>query len=82
VDYADPIYEDYRPGKMNKCIMEIENGWVLSGYAKHPLTEIGNVEAILSRAKEVRGRTYDIREKIKERGFVWDKENKCWMRRG
>jgi len=81
VDYAAPEYENYRPGKMNPCTMEVDAGWVLGGYSKHRLEEVGPVDEILAGVRKVVGKTYDIKEKIKARGFTWDRGEKAWVKR-
>lgn len=80
INYATPEYENYRPGKMNTCTMEIETGFITAGYCKHKLEPVGDVEKVLSEVNKVIGKTFALKEFLKEHGFRWDKNEAYWVK--
>jgi len=81
-DYATPEWEDYRPGKMNYCTMQFVGGAIASGYKNHDPELLGEAEKWIEKAKVVRGKTYVIKDLIKQYGFKWDPVNKQWVKKG
>ncbi|MEM3541195.1 MAG: hypothetical protein QXF86_03195 [Candidatus Bilamarchaeaceae archaeon] len=80
VDYAKVIYPDgFIQGKNIKAINELEDGLIISGYAKHALEFVGRGEEMLKNARRVAGNTYPIKEIIKSFGFIWKQDG--WVKK-
>jgi hypothetical protein len=75
IQYASPVWKgDYNPRKQNACEMSVDDGVIYSGYAKHDFEWLGDCEEMVRNANWIKGRTYDIKEELKEMGFAWNRE--------
>ena len=78
INYAPFYYpEDYRYGKRNKIIIEVRDG-IIVGRTKNKW--VGKCNEMIDHVNKVSGRTYNIKEDIKQKGFTWDRKNKLWTR--
>lgn len=73
IGYAKKEYEQISRNKL-KSTSKINAGIVSDkyGYQDHNIN--------WNKVKEVRGKTYDIKDFIKKKGFSWNKDKKAWTK--
>lgn len=77
LDYANPISYEHPNNNTTVAKYKLKSG-VYIGQPGDRSTNYHNLD--LSKAKSVSGKTYDIKDDLKEAGFRWDRGSRKWVK--